>query len=60
MVPYSVWVYYLNVKVTVKEGDDFKQVSSILVPQESLNDWQIVETEIEIGSATESILHHSN
>ena len=42
------------VKVTVKEGDDFKQISSTLVPQESLNDWQIVETEIEIGSETES------
>ena len=51
---HKVWVYYLNFKVTVKEGDDFKQVSGTLVPQESLNDWQIVETEIEIGSATES------
>ena len=44
----------LNVKVTVKEGDDFKQVYSAEVPQERLNDWQIVETEIEIGSETES------
>ena len=38
----------------MKEGDDFKQVYSTPVPQESLNDWQIVETEIDIGSATES------
>ena len=38
----------------MKEDDDFKQVYSTPVPQESLNDWQIVETEIDIGSATES------
>ena len=41
-------------QVTVKEGDDFKQVHSIQVPQDSLNDWQIVETEIDINSTTES------
>ena len=44
----------MKFKVTVKEGDDFKQVFSTPVPQESLNDWQIVETEIEIGPVTES------
>ena len=38
----------------MKEGDDFKQVFSTPVPQESLNDWQIVETESDISSATES------
>lgn len=43
-----------RIKVTVKESDEFKQVYSTTVSQESLNDWQIVETEIDIGSATES------
>ena len=38
----------------MKEGVEFKQVYNEAIPIETINDWQMIETEIEVGQETES------